>query len=78
MEHKTKVTVTYKIEGEETEYEIMIPIKGDESLTVEEITAQFTEGMEAGSVEVMADFANALIRHMIVHTSLETGLNERR
>lgn len=77
MEHKAKVTVTYKIEGEDTEYEILIPIQGDQSLTIEDITNQFTTGMDAGSTEVMAEFANALVRHMFVHTSLETPTSER-
>ncbi len=72
MEHRTKVTVTYAIEGEDQQFELIVPIKGDESTTIEDLTTQFTSGMDAAGTEVMADFANLLIRHMFVHTSLDT------
>lgn len=72
MEHKTTVTITYAIEGEDKQFELIVPIKGDETLTIDDITTQFTEGMDAAGLEVMGDFASLLVRHMMVHTSLET------
>lgn len=72
MEHKTKVTVTYAIEGEDRQYEVSIPIKGDERTTISDFTKQFSDGFEVGMSQVMDEFASALIRHMAVHTSLDT------
>lgn len=72
MEHRTKVTVTYKIEGEDTQFELTVPIQGDENTTIGDLTEQFTSGMDAAGEQVMMDFANLLVRHMFVHTSLET------
>lgn len=77
MEYRTKVTVTYAIEGEDTQFELIVPIKGDETTTITDLTDQFTEGLGAASEQVMMDFANLLVRHMFVHTGLDTTTVER-
>jgi len=69
MEHRTNVTITYKIEGEDREYEMIIPIKGDENTTVNEIFEQFSKGVDASVPEVIDEFSSALTRHMFIHTS---------
>lgn len=71
MEHRTKVTVTYAIEGEDQQFELIVPLKGDENTTITDLTEQFTSGMDAAGNEIMMDFASLLVRHMFVHTSLD-------